>query len=115
MQTVRKLDFDTLYKDTIRPFFKQIPDLRGSNKKYKLSDILSAAYAVFSLKMPSLLRFEQRPEQESENVLRVFDLERIPSDSQARTVIDTIDTEKLHDLFPALFRKAEKANALKPY
>jgi len=103
MNTIASLDFDHLYSAIIRPYFSSIKDERRSNSSHKLEDILSSSFAMFSLKSPSLLGFEQRTPQESKNISSVYALGSIPSDSQARLVLDKVCTNDLHDIFPKLF------------
>jgi hypothetical protein len=48
--------FDYLTKQ-LGQFFGQIKDHRRSNASYMLADVLKGAFAMFSLKSPSLLMF----------------------------------------------------------
>ena len=44
---------------TVRQCFEQIPDHRQRRGQIRLSDALMSGLAVFSLKYPSLLKFDQ--------------------------------------------------------
>jgi len=52
---------------TIRQSFASVPDPRGSRAEIALGDALMAGLAVFGLKYPSLLKFD---EASREDVLR---------------------------------------------
>ena len=59
-QLQQKLTFDELMT-SLSAEFELIPDHRlGNAKKYVLADVLKSAFAMFSLKCPSLLDFKQQ-------------------------------------------------------
>lgn len=61
----------------VREGFKSIKDHRGYNSTYSLPDLLSAGFAIFSLKDPSLLAFREQFPQRSENLKRIYGIERL--------------------------------------
>ena len=62
---VRKyLSADALFK-TIRNQFKQISDFRKGDTTISLCDALMSGFAMFSLKDPSLLAFDERRKEEA--------------------------------------------------
>lgn len=109
------LGFDHLYSSIVRPYFSSIKDTRRSNTSHQLVDILSSSFAMFNLKSPSLLDFEQRTSQESENISSVYSLVSIPSDSQARSVLDHVCTTDLHGVFPQLFDRMKSTGLVSQY
>ena len=84
-----ELNYDVLV-DELRSDFNQIPDHRGPNVVYPLSDILMSAYAIFNLKYPSLLCFEQQSQTERSNLKSLFGIDKICSDAQMRRVLDEV-------------------------
>ena len=58
-----------------------------------MHEVLIAALAMFSLKDPSLLAFEDRLEDPS--LRNIFGITKIPSDSQMREILDPIDQDPL--------------------
>jgi hypothetical protein len=75
----RFLSADGLIK-TLRFRFKQIPDARRqSSVVHRLPDVLMAAFAMFSLKDPSLLAFQDRIHDGAIKLL--YRLDAVPSDS----------------------------------
>ena len=45
---------------SLRKSFQTVKDKRTSNASHKLDDILMSGYAIFTLKYPSILNFEQQ-------------------------------------------------------
>lgn len=60
------------------------------NVEISLPDALMSGFALFSLKDPSLLAFDER-RAKPENLRRVYQLQDIPSDTQMRTILDEVD------------------------
>ena len=86
--------------EVLRNRFGRIKDGRSSTHiTYSLADTLIAAFAMFSLKYPSLLQFDRDARGEdarSSNLRKVFGLDGIPSDTQMRAIIDPVAPENLH-------------------
>lgn len=97
-----ELNYDDLIAE-LRSDFTQIPDHRAANVVHKLPDILMSAYAIFSLKYPSLLCFEQQSAVEQTNLQSLFGIEKICSDAQMRRVLDEVSPDQLQELFPKRF------------
>ena len=111
---VRKyLSADSLIK-MIREQFKQISDSRKGNTTISLCDALMSAFAMFSLKDPSLLAFDERRKEEDHNLKNIFGIEQIPCDTQMREVIDNIPDESIRPAFLANFRRLQRGKALEP-
>ena len=111
---VRKyLSADSLFK-MIREQFKQISDSRKGNTTISLCDALMSAFAMFSLKDPSLLAFDERRKEEDHNLKNIFGIEQIPCDSQMREIIDNIPNESIRPSFLANFRRLQRGKALEP-
>lgn len=110
------LDFDSLYRQYVRPFFEQFPEVRrGKNLQISLADTLSSCFALFSLKCSSLLNFEERTSRESSNLGEVYQIDRIPSDSGMRNILDKVDTVYLHTIFGTLFKAFKRSGKLDAY
>lgn len=97
-----ELNYDGLV-DELRSDFTQIADHRAANVVHPLPDILMSAYALFSLKYPSLLCFEQQSEVERANLQHLFGIDKICSDAQMRRVLDEVSPDQLQELFPKRF------------
>lgn len=114
---VRKhLNHDALNKK-IKMVFEKITDPFSKKTKISLVDVLMSAYAMFCLKCPSLLSFENFLTREFEriSIQNVFDIKDIPSDTQMRVRLDEIDPDELHAAFDAVFREVQRGKLLEPY
>ena len=90
--------------------FAQIADHRPGTPKISLPDALMAALAMFSLKSPSLLAFDE--ERHEGNLQRLYGLEQVPCDTRMRESLDPIDPESLRPLFKAVFGALQRGKAL---
>ena len=109
---VRKsLHVDTLIQ-ALRTDFRQIVDHRADNVKISLDDALMSAFAMFHLKDPSLLAFEERRKKEPENLYTVYGLTTIPCDSQMRTILDGVELLFLRAVFRSVFRRLQRGKKL---
>lgn len=86
----------------VREGFKSIKDHRKYNFTYSLEDLLSAGFAIFSLKDPSLLAFRQQFPMRSDNLKRIYGIEDIPEDTALREGLDGIDPALLQGQFKPL-------------
>ena len=71
-------------------------------RTYSLTDLLSAGFAIFSLKDPSLLAFRQQFARRSENLKRIYGIEQIAEDSALREGLDGVDPSVLQAQFKPL-------------
>jgi hypothetical protein len=109
---VRKhLSADALLS-TVRRCFGRVVDHRNGKPEISLSDALMSGYAVFSLKDPSLLAFDQRRKEEPHNLRSIYHLLRIPSDTQMRTILDEVDPEQLRRCYKSVFSNLQRGKAL---
>lgn len=102
---------------TIRASFAAIPDHRRVRSEISLTDALMSGLAVFGLKYPSLLKFD---EARNEAVLRhnlktLYGVERAPCDTQLRTILDPVDPARLRPAFRAVHRALQRHKALEAY
>lgn len=93
---------------SLRREFETITDKRAKNVSHKLPDLLMSGFAMFSLKCPSLLSFENRTVCEKDNLRTVFGIENLPSDTQLRDVLDGINPDFLRNLLPKKFKELEQ-------
>ena len=96
----------------VREGFKSIKDHRAYNSTYSLEDLLSAGFAVFSLKDPSLLAFRQQFPRRSENLKRIYGIEHIPEDTALREGLDGIDPAHLQKQFKPLIDRLRDEGVL---
>lgn len=112
----KQLNADALF-GSIRQKFDKIPEFRTGNIDISIPDALMSAFAIFSLKDPSLLQFDNRRKNpaESQNLKTIYGIENIPSDSRMREINDEIDPGKhIAPVFKDVFRQLQRGKALEP-
>jgi hypothetical protein len=90
----------------------QLSDHRHQKASIPLADALSSAFAMFSLKDPSLLAFDQR--RNDQNMKTLFGIGQIPSDTQMREILDPLQPDLLRPVFNDVFRQLQRGKALEP-
>jgi hypothetical protein len=109
---VRKhLNADALLR-TVRSCFNKVPDHRTDDAEITLCDALTSGYALFSLKAPSLLAFDQKRKEEEDNLRSIYHIRRIPCDTQMRTILDEVYPEYLPPCYKAVFSAIQRGKAL---
>lgn len=99
----------------LRKEFQKIPDHRAGNASYQLDDVLMSGFAMFSLKHPSLLDFEQQSVCERKNLQSVFGVRQLCTDAQMRNILDRVDGQPLRSLFPKQFKVLGKLGIVEEY
>jgi hypothetical protein len=116
-QTLRKitmrahLNADTLFA-LIRKDLHKVPDHRAANATIPLDDTLMSAFAMFSLKDPSLLAFDDRRFEQPESLHGVFGIGVIPSDTQMRTILDEVVPTHIRRPFRSVFHQLQRGKVL---
>lgn len=95
--------------------FEQIPEHRAKNVSYKLGDLLRSAFAMFSLKSPSLLSFKEQSEQERENLKQIYKIKALAGDTQMRVALDGVKPQAIREIFPKVFEKLRQVGVEKEY
>jgi len=95
-----KLTIDHLFSQIYQQF-RDLADHRSGtgNTHYCLADCLMAAFAMFSLKCPSLLQFRHQLNIRMDNLMRIYHLHKVPGDTSMRSTIDGVDFRLLQSLF----------------
>ena len=86
----KDLSADALF-GSLRSRFASLPDPRSGEVEIPLDDALMSAFAMFSLKDPSLLAFDDRRRDPNDNFRTIYGINRVPCDSQMRAVLDPVD------------------------
>ena len=95
---------------SVQDVFCQIPDHRKGDAKIPLHDALMSAFAMFSLKSPSLLAFDK--EKTEDNLQRVYGIGRAPCDTSMRETLDPVEPEHLRPAFKVGFRGLQRGKVL---
>lgn len=99
----------------VQQIFESVSDHRCRNASINMVDILSSAFAMFSLKSPSLLSFEKRSQAEEGNLQRLYGIDKICSDTQMREVLDKVSADSLQTGFQRLYAVLEDCRILEEY
>lgn len=110
-QLRKHLSADALFSG-VRRCFKKIDDPYDGSPDIPLSDALMSAFAMFSLKDPSLLSFDARRLAEAHNLQSVYGIGQIPCDTQMRTRLDPVEPNSLCPAFSEVFRRAQRGKLL---
>jgi hypothetical protein len=105
------LSADALF-GLVRSGFADIPAFRPSETDISLTDALMSAFAMFSLKAPSLLAFDK--ERTEGNLASIYGIARVPCDTHMREMLDPVSPASLRPLFKSVFRQLQRGKALEP-
>jgi hypothetical protein len=105
----KHLSADALFR-LVHSGFASLPDYRVGDVEIALTDALLSAFAMFSLKAPSLLAFDK--ERAEGNVHTIYGIERVPCDTHMREILDPISPTWLRPLFKSIFRQLQRGKVL---
>ena len=98
----------------IKSQYIKIEDNRKSNQ-FPLVDCLMSGIAMFGLKYPSLLQFDQdtrNNERVQHNLKSLYQVERAPSDTQFRSRLDLIDHKPLQKGIDRIIAQLQRGKVL---
>src|SRR5438445_4641224 len=102
---------DALFR-LLRENFATIADDRVDEVEIPLSDALMSAFAMFSLKAPSLLAFDKH--RAEGNLKTIYGITHTPCDTRMRERLDPVSPESLRPSFTLVFRKLHRGKAPVP-
>jgi hypothetical protein len=106
---------------TIKDVFNKNKSLETtSNRKnpIKIIDSLMSGLAIFGLKYPSLLQFDQHYKNDSmvrHNLSTLYGVDRAPRDTYMREILDEVDPGDLRKPFKKIFADVQRGNALEQF
>src|SRR5215475_10809818 len=108
-QVRKHLSADALFR-LVHSDFTRLPDYRVGDTEISLADALMSAFAMFSLKVPSLLAFDK--ERAEGNLHTIYGIERVPCDTHMREILDPVSPKMLRPVFKSVFRQLQRGKAL---
>ena len=95
---------------SIRSVFEKIVDPRNGRQKITLADALMSGLAVFSLKCPSLLKFDEMKGEKAirHNLRTLYGITVAPCDTQMRSILDRVNPADLEPAVIALHQAADQ-------
>jgi len=112
----KQLHADALFR-RIRSAFAQIADHRPGDIVISLADALMSAFAMFSLKDPSLLAFDRRrkDKRKVKNLKKLFHIDTVPCDTQMREIADPVKPNTLAPIYRDIFRQLQRGKCLERF
>lgn len=100
--------------------FKKIKSPRELSRRSKsitLTDCLMSGVAMFGLKFPSLLKFDEAKEELElkHNLRTLYHVEQAPSDTYMRERCDEIEPFEVRKVFKAVFSCVQRGKGLEPF
>jgi hypothetical protein len=105
----KHLSADALFH-LVRSGFAPIPEPRDEAVDISLTDTLMSAFAMFSLKAPSLLAFDK--ERAEGNLHTIYGIQHVPCDTYMRERLDPVSPKVLRPVFTSVFRQLQRGKAL---
>ncbi len=99
---------------TLRHRFAALPNTRGAPSS-TLADTLMAGVALFALKDPPLLAFDERRADPNSNLYTIYGIDRVPCASQLRAILDEVAPSSLRPCFTDIFRQLQRGKALEAF
>jgi len=103
---------------SIRGALDRLPEhRRGQNTRYSLTEAGMSAFAVFYMQSPSFLAHQRDMQRQrgQHNAQSLFGVEKIPSDSQLRNLLDPLDPAGLRSPFWEIYERLEAGGHLADY
>jgi hypothetical protein len=89
-----------------------IPDPRCEDVDISLTDALMSAFAMFSLKAPSLLAFDK--ERAEGNLHTIYGIAHVPCDTYMRERLDPVSPKGLRPLCKSVLTQLQRGKVLEP-
>lgn len=84
----------------------------------ELVDCIMSGLAIFSMKFPSLLQFEEQYNQggmTKRNLRTLYQIDQVPSDTYLRERLDEVNPRLLRKLFKGIFAQVQRGKVLEDY
>jgi len=103
--------------DILHRSFQKITDPRKGFKAITLHDFFMSSYAIFALKYPSLLSFQNdmKVDIKFKNLRTLFGIAKVPSDTHLRDVMDQVKWEEFRGVFKRLFSLVQHSKILEKF
>lgn len=97
--------------------FQKIPDPRGLQSQVLTSftDVLMSGLAVFGLKFPSLLQYDQHRKVLDQNLLNLYHINHPPSDTHLRERLDELEPSFIRPAFKKIFAQMQRGKCLERF
>ena len=112
----KNLSINNILK-TVKDAFYHVKETKKHSDGASTVDCLMAGLAMFSLKMPSLLQFNNQRNEDTikYNLQTLYGVVSSPSDTYMRERLDPVDPLALRPAFKAVFRDMQRGKILEDY
>jgi hypothetical protein len=97
----------------VRAALEAIDIQRPPQSRFTVADAAMSAFAMFALKDPSLLAFDER--RNERNLESLYRIQRVPCDTQTRVILDEVPPSEFRSPFRAVFRELQRGKVLEQY
>lgn len=103
--------------EAVRTRFNRIVDPLQGQTDYPLDEVLMSALAMFSLKFPSLLQFDNSRVDKwtAHNLKTLYGVEQVPSDTYMRERLDEVLPKRLQRAFKSCLSAVQNGKLLRRY
>lgn len=95
--------------------YKKIPDTAQKSNKHDLVDCLMSGVALFGLKYPSLLQFNEGANSLAHNLEHLYGVKRVPSDTSFRERLDPVEATELQRGITRIVAQLQRGKVLECY
>lgn len=101
----------------IRGAFAKLQDYRCEQRQISLVDALMSGLAVFGMKYPSLLKFDEQRQEEivRGNLSTLYGVEQAPCDTQLRAILDPVSPQDLRGAYRDIHRYLQRHKVYEQY
>jgi hypothetical protein len=86
---------------------------RPAQSRFTIADAAMSAFAMFALKDPSLLAFDER--RNERNLESLYRIVRVPCDTQMRVILDEVPSQEFRRPYRDVFRALQRGKVLEQY
>ena len=100
----------------VNKLFQKIPDPKKFTRQaMPISEILMVGLAIFKLKFPSLLQYDNHRETLDINLKNLFHVNQFPSDTYVRERLDEVDPSFIRRPFKTVFSRLQRGKQLESF
>jgi hypothetical protein len=101
-----------------RAQFQKLKDPKVGKIQFSLADCLMSGLALFGLKYPSLLQFDNdyhNVERVAHNIQKLYQVGHVPSDTYFRERLDEVEPQRLQKVMDRMIAQLQRGKALEHY
>lgn len=117
MKIKKHLSFTGLRTKLSEEFNKIIDKRQESKVKISIHDAMMSGFAAMYFQDPSLLQFQIRmqEDQHRNNLETLFEVEKIPKETQMREIIDDVDSDSFSPIFKDFYLRLQRGKHLEQF